>query len=299
MVSAKRRIGAIGMVLALAGTSLAATSAHAQPVAPQSKVSPNAAAGVQAADTNAPPGTAVPAAPVNSAMTDMLRRLDSLETQLTRLTAQTEEDANKISQLDARIKVLEQDRAARLAAEAKAKAEAKAQAEAAAAQQAAQQPVAVQKEAENPAPPSPERLAAVKKIVKPKTKDPGDDEYIYGYRLWSAGFFPEAEQQLGMFVGKYPDHWRTTYGMNLLGRAYLDDGKPKEAASWFLKNYQDDKTGARAPDSLLYLAETMIALKDTKRACIALTEFGETYRPVATGRLKDQYEADRGKVTCN
>ena len=102
-----------------------------------------------------------------------------------------------------------------------------------------------------------------------------------------------------MFVGKYPDHWRTTYGMNLLGRAYLDDGKPKEAASWFLKNYQDDKQGARAPDSLLYLAEAMIALKDTKRACIALAEFGDTYPAVATGRLKDEYQADRKKVTCN
>ena len=75
--------------------------------------------------------------------------------------------------------------------------------------------------------------------------------------------------------------------------------KPREAAGWFLKNYQADKQSARAPDSLLFLAESMIALKDTSRACIALAEFGETYPALATGRLKDQYEADRQKVKCN
>ena len=43
----------------------------------------------------------------------------------------------------------------------------------------------------------------------------------------------------------------------------------------------------------------MIQLKDTDRACIALAEFSETYPAVASGRLKDQYEANRKKVKCN
>ena len=133
-------------------------------------------------------------------------------------------------------------------------------------------------------------------IAKPQTDDSGDDEYSYGFRLWDAGFFPEAQQQLTMFVEQNPGHWRATYGRNLLGRAYLDDGKAKEAAPWFLKNYQEDKTGARAGDSLLYLAESMIALDDTRRACIALAEFSETYPALAAGRLQGQYEANRGKV---
>ena len=43
----------------------------------------------------------------------------------------------------------------------------------------------------------------------------------------------------------------------------------------------------------------MIATKDTKRACIALAEFGETYPALAAGRLSSQYDADRKKVKCN
>ena len=42
----------------------------------------------------------------------------------------------------------------------------------------------------------------------------------------------------------------------------------------------------------------MITLGDTNRACIALAEFSETYPALATGRLKEQYDRDRAKVTC-
>ena len=142
------------------------------------------------------------------------------------------------------------------------------------------------------------RNASLAAIAKPQTDDPGDDEYSYGFRLWDAGFFPEAQQQLTLFVEKYPDHPRATFGRNLLGRAYLDDGKPSEAAPWFLRNYQADKNAARAGDSLLFLAESMIALDDTQRACIALSEFAETYPALATGRLQGRYATARSKVTC-
>jgi TolA-binding protein len=77
--------------------------------------------------------------------------------------------------------------------------------------------------------PSEERIAAVQQITKPQTGDEGDDEYTYGFRLWDAGFYPEAQQQLSRFVERYPEHWRISYGRNLLGRAYLDDGKPDDA----------------------------------------------------------------------
>jgi TolA-binding protein len=146
--------------------------------------------------------------------------------------------------------------------------------------------------------PTAARVAAVRAIAKPSTADPADDEYTYGYRLWEAGYFPEARQQLSLYLQKYPDHARVSYGRNLLGRAFLDDGQPREAATHFFENYQKDKDGARAADSLLFLSEAMVAIGDTNRACIALAEFSETYPALATGRLKEQYDRDRGKVTC-
>ena len=233
------------------------------------------------------------ATPSTTAVTDILSRLDALESQIQRLTSQYEEGSFAVRELTARVEALENRGAAASPALS------------APSTTGASRPAGtVQSGAATPTPaaaarPDPARVAAVQAIAKPQTDDPGDDEYSYGFRLWDAGFYPEAQQQLTMFVEKYPNHSRATYGRNLLGRAYLDDGKAKEAAPWFLKNYQEDKTGARAGDSLLYLAESMIALDDTRRACIALAEFSETYPALAAGRLQGQYEANRGKVKCD
>ena len=251
--------------------------------------------------TAAQPAGATTTRPSTTAVTDMLARLDALESQIARLTSQTEENTNAITQLGTRLGALEvTSRAAAAAAgpvttSVPAVTPTPTPTQTATATRTPPPPPPAAK----PVGPTAQRLAAVQAIAKPQTDDPGKDEYDYGFRLWDAGFFPEAQQQLSLYVEKYPRHAQISYGRNLLGRAYLDGGKPNEAAPWFLKNYQTDKQGARAPDSLLYLAETMIVMKDTKRACIALAEFGETYPAAATGRLKSQYDADRGKVKCN
>jgi TolA-binding protein len=235
----------------------------------------------------------------------MLVRLDALEAQLQRLTARSEEQANLIAQLERRITALEPAQAPAAPTPASPPAPAPAPAPArvaapAAAAQASTPPATRPSPAPAPAAaPSAARLAAVQAITKPQTADPGDDEYSYGFRLWNAGFYPEARQQLLRFIEQYPRHPRISYGRNLLGRAFLDDNMPEEAARWFLKNYQADKNGARAPDSLLYLALAMVALKDTKRACIALAEFAETYPLIASGRLASEYQAARAKVSCS
>lgn len=242
--------------------------------------------------------------PSTTAVTDILARLDAMEAQLQRLTALSEENSNAISQFESRLAVLERSPASGANAGLAESEEARdvpstennldAMTGGASSASNAQQTQAPPE----PAGPSAARLAAVQQITKPQTDDPADDEYSYGFRLWNAGFYPEARQQLASFVEQYSDHWRITWGRNLLGRAFLDDGMPEEAARWFLRNYQADRTAQRAPDSLLYLAESMIAMEDTNRACIALAEFGETYPAVASGRLLDDYENNRRKVTC-
>ncbi len=245
--------------------------------------------------------------PSTTAVTDILVRLDALEGQLAALTAQTEQNTNSLTQLQTRLAALEVTTTAASTVPAgpqpvpgssSTPTPTSTQLPATSGNLAA---MGASRPATQPAAtgPSAQRLAAVQAIAKPQTSDPGDDEYTYGFRLWNAGFFPEAQQQLTLFVEKHPRHSRLSFGRNLLGRAYLDDGKPREAASWFLRNYQSDKNGARAADSLLYLAESMIATNDTSRACIALAEFSETYPAIATGRLAAEFQASRRKVTCN
>lgn len=247
----------------------------------------------------ASPATTQPVgAPSTTAVTDILARLDALEGQLRQLTAGNEENTNALRLLQDRVAKLEAAAAPAPVPDSAAAATPDATASGGAVRTPASVTTTT---AATPrtAGPSAERLAAVSAIEKPSTDDAGADEYNYGFRLWDAKFYPEAVQQLTMYVDQHPNHSLISYGRNLLGRAYLEDGKPREAAPWFLRNYQADKTGARAGDSLLYLAESMIALKDEKRACIALAEFAETYPALATGRLKSAFDAARREGKCN
>ena len=293
---------ALGSAL-FAGGALLPERAHAQETtearlrrieaelrAVQRKVFPDGAGRVFAPEI-APPMTTPGAfaGPSSTTVTDMLSRIDTIEAQLKRLTAQSEENQNRLGKLDARLAALETQPSA---------------APVAAAGPEPDKPAGVTPPKTRPAPvatakPSADRIAAVKAIVMPQTGDAGEDDYLYGYELWNAKFYPEAEQQLQKFVESHPGHKRLSFGRNLLGRAFLDDGKPGTAAQWFVQNYQADKKGERAPDSLLYLAVAMTRLKETKRACVALTELKTNFPDVVAGRLKGDYARTRTASGCN
>lgn len=266
-------------------------------------------------------GSAAPGTPATSPSTDMLARMDALEGQVARLTAQVEEDHNKLVKMDARLTALEA--AAKPAASPEPDPGSSTQSNLAAMNGTSPPPAAkpapglapapTPSPAPSPAPkvtkgtpakpvaadPSAKRVAAVRAIPKPKTSDPGEDEYSYGFRLFDAKFYPEAEQQLKLFLKQYPKHKRTSFARNLLGRAYLADGNPREAAGWFLQNYKTEPKGDRAPDSLLNLADAMQQMGDTQRACVALDQFSHDYPAEASGRLKGDFDVLRAKVKCN
>lgn len=260
------------------------------------------------------PGATAAATPAPTATTDMLTRMDALEAQVARLTAQNEELANRLRQLQppavatalpapgpAAAPTPITPAPAATTAPSTTASNLAAMTGGASAPKPAPVVPAQAKPATAPAPnakATAQRLAAVKAIVKPQTSDPADDEYSYGFRLWDAKFYPEAAQQLKLYLDKYPRHTATSRARNLLGRALLDDGKPREAAPWFLQNYKTDPSGSRAGDSLLNLADAMRQIGDTTRACIALNEFATNYSSDARGRLKADYDKLKGTVTC-
>ena len=222
--------------------------------------------------------------PASSPMTDMLTRMDAVEAQVARLTAQYEELNNRVRQIEGR----------------SGGGAASAATPAYVAPRPA--PVAEAPVAAAPAPvvaPSSARLAAVRAVIKPRTADAAEDEYSYGFKLWQSHFYPEAGQQLQFFLTQYPNHPRATYARNLIGRSYLEDGQPTQAAHWFVDNYKADPHGERAADSLILLAQAMVQLKDTTRACIALGQFADSYRSEASGRLRSDYERTKASVNCN
>jgi len=143
------------------------------------------------------------------------------------------------------------------------------------------------------------RATAASSIEKPNTGDGAEDGYVYGYRLWQAKLYPEARAALKEVVTKYPKHRRASYAQNLLGRAYLDAGAPSLAAVAFYDNYKKMPNGERAPDSLYYLAQSLVKLKKpASEVCKVYGELTDVYGDQISPELKAQVAQGRAASKC-
>lgn len=253
----------------------------------------------------APPTTPAeaPGTPASTPIADLTARVTALEGQLATMTGQIEQNEFKLrqietqqAQIEARLKTLETppviDTVPADAAAASIDAAAKPVAAAAKPSPPAAKPAA------KPGASDASRAEKIAAIEKPSTGDAGEDEYIYGYRLWSAKLYPEAQAQLKMVVEKYPRHRRASFAQNLLGRAYLDEGKPGLASVAFYDSYQKMPRGERAPESLYYLGQSLTRLKKTADACKVYGEFEAVYGATAPETLKSNVAKAKSDAKC-
>ena len=227
----------------------------------------------------------------STATADLIARVDALESQLASLTGQVEQQGNSARSMDARLKALE----------AQLKTQSEPTATAAALPVAAAAPVAAKpKPVVTPAAtkPSAARTAAVAAIGRPATGDGFEDGYNYGYRLWEAKFYPEAQVTLEETVTKYAKHKRASFARNLLGRSWLDDKKPATAVKVFYDNYKNDPRGERAPESLFFLGSALTDLGKTAEACEAFGELAKAYPDAASSRLADRIAGGKTRAKC-
>ena len=146
--------------------------------------------------------------------------------------------------------------------------------------------------------PSGVSTAAGVAVERPSSGDAAEDDYLYGYRLWQAKQYPAAEAQLKKVVSTYPTNRRASYAQNLLGRAYLDDGKPSLASMAFYDNYKKMPDGERAPDSLYYLAQALMKLNKPADACKVYGELTDVYGGKVSAGMKADIARGRTAAKC-
>lgn len=129
--------------------------------------------------------------------------------------------------------------------------------------------------------------------------DPGEDAYSNGFHLWEAGKYDEAINTLRDFVKTYPKHRRVSYANNLIGRALLDNGQPRQAAEALLANYRSNPAGERAPDSLFYLGQALTKLGQTTQACKAYAELDAVYGTKVRPDLKKLETDAKSQAQCS
>ncbi|HTU12913.1 MAG TPA: tetratricopeptide repeat protein [Allosphingosinicella sp.] len=226
-------------------------------------------------------------APGGDAVTSLTQRVDALETQLRALTGQIEENGYRTRQLDEAVTRLRAELGARLDRVEQG----------AAPPQAEPRPRPPADEpAEEPAEPPPSRSTRPAPDA-PAVPTSAEEAYNAGYRLWDQRRFGDAQAALEAAATRYPTGRWISWTRNLLGRAYLDDGKPATAARVLLANYQENPRGDRAADSLFYLGQALTQLNRRTEACRVYDELARVY-PDARAQLRDQIPQARRAARC-
>lgn len=252
----------------------------------------------------APDNTPGERARTNAPVIDLTARVDALESQLQTLTGQTEQNAFQLRELEKQFNAYKAEMDRRLADPA-----AVATPASTGAAPAIRPPAATPTASATPAKPpvakpattatsNAARLAEVKKVDIPATGNETKDAYDYGYRLWEAKLYPEAQAQLKQVVTKWPNSSHASFAQNLLGRAYLDEGKPSLAAVAFYNNYKDRPSGPRAPHSLMYMGVALDKLGRKADACKAFRELEEVYGDKAPQDVRTDAAAAKTKAGC-
>jgi TolA-binding protein len=282
----------------------------------QRKVFPGGAGQIVSPDVTpqAPPVQAA-GTPASTPIADLTARVGAIESQVARLTGQVEETGFRLKQLeDANAKLTAQYQALQAQVTPPPVPEAAVEPQlfsvpapppgrttssapasrppaAAATKPAATKPVAT------PAS-SAARTQAVAAIEKPNTGNAPLDGYSYGFRLWTAKFYPEAEVQLEDTLAKYGSDPVASRTANLLGRAYLDDNKPTQAAKILFENYQKRPKGDRASESLAWVGEALIQLNKPKDACLAYEELESNFGTTMPANVRDMMTKGRVRAKC-
>ena len=245
-----------------------------------------------------------PAATQSSVVT-LGQRLDSLERQMADLLRQSEENGNRLRTVEQGMAQLKADQDQRIAALE---------------QRMAAAPVVIPDAATVPAtgtatPPRP-RPTTPGATTPPRTTgtattatggptavaavvDEGEDAYTQGFRSWEAGQYDQAIAQLKAFTAAYPKHRRVSFANNLIGRAMLDKGDPRGAATALLANYRSNPAGERAPDSLFYLGQALTKLGQPGQACKAYAELDAVYGAKIRPDLKKLETEAKAQAQCN
>jgi TolA-binding protein len=219
-------------------------------------------------------------------VTALSNRLDNIERQLAEITRLSEENGNRLATMEAELARLRADSDGRLRVLERA----------------------VPATSANPAPaPSNGTGGATAEPARPATALPaatgnvaadGEAAYDVGYQLWTQKRYDQAVSALRAMASAFPGHRRVSWANNLAGRALLDKGEPRAAAEALLANYRSNPRGERAPDSLFYLGQALIALKQSTQACKAYAELEEVYGANLRPDLKSLLPAAKSRAGC-
>jgi TolA-binding protein len=221
-------------------------------------------------------------------------RIDALERQLADMTRLSEENGNRVATLETELARLRTDVDSRLRRLETAE-------PVVAAPSTEPATVGSAPVVETRTPPRTQTPAPVTTPKPVRTGDvtaDGEAAYDVGFRLWEQKRYTQAIAALRAMASSFPGHRRVSWANNLAGRALLDSGQPRAAAEALLANYRANPRGERAADSLFYLGQALVSLKQPAQACKAYAELEEVYGTSIRPELQRLLPPAKAKAGC-
>ena len=308
------RAGAVFVVIVLATT--AASQARAQGSEPRLLVPPPEVGTPPQTVPSVPALTPAPSTagsttfqPANPGVARLETRMSQLEQDLRTVTGRLEEVSYQLRKLDERLNKTTSDMEYRLS-QMKAPAGGDASNEAlpgatggvvAGAGAGASAPRAPASSApDDPstargtAPPAGVPTSSQTATLPPKTPR---EQYARAFSLLEKRNYQEAGEGFSEFLKANPNDPLADNARYWLGETYYARGEYARSAEIFLENYEKNKTGPKAPDTLLKLGLSLSGLDKKKEACASFRELNRAF-PNAPDSVKEKAGQERKRLGC-
>lgn len=143
--------------------------------------------------------------------------------------------------------------------------------------------------------------AAAAQVSPPLSMEPQKDagtDYNRAFQLLSTEDYAQAEQAFLQFIADYPDHPLMPNAHYWLGETYYAQRQYADAANQFRLGYEVNSKSGKAPDNLLKLAITLMAMEKVGDGCVVLKELLAQYPDAPTTTLL-RASQERERFQCD
>jgi len=122
--------------------------------------------------------------------------------------------------------------------------------------------------------------------------------YQEAHKLLARGDYNGAKNNFDLFLEKHSDHKLAGNVRHWIGELFYAQGNYTQAASVFLKSYQQAPRGAKAPDSLLKLGMSLARMDKQREACASFDRLRSSF-PKLPAHLSKTLERERTSAKCS
>jgi tol-pal system protein YbgF len=123
------------------------------------------------------------------------------------------------------------------------------------------------------------------------------DAFTKARQTMLSGDYDGAQTAFNDYVTTYPDSPKTPEARYWLGKTLTAHGDNVKAAGAFIGAIRGWPQTSWAPDAVVELSRSLVALKKPTDACQTLTELRKRY-PKAPAAVKSRAEATRAQAKC-